>query len=220
MNLHDVEKARYHMIEQQIRPWDVADAAVLELLSTVKRENFVPASYKAMAFADMAIPLAAGQAMLAPRLQARLLQDAAVQPTDKVLEIGAGSGFMTALLAHQAQRVVSLEINAELADLARANLQKAGVRNAEVRQADGAAGAAADGPFDVILLGGSVSEVPLPLLSQLKIGGRLVAIVGDEPIMHAQVITRTSESNFKSDEKWDDNAPRLLNFPQASAFKF
>lgn len=220
MNLHDVEKARYHMIEQQIRPWDVADAAVLELLSTVKRENFVPASYKAMAFADMAIPVAAGQAMLAPRLQARLLQDAAVQPTDKVLEIGAGSGFMTALLAHQAQRVVSLEINAELADLARANLQKAGVRNAEVRQADGAAGAAADGPFDVILLGGSVAEVPLPLLSQLKIGGRLVAIVGDEPIMHAQVITRTSESNFKSDEKWDDNAPRLLNFPQASAFKF
>ena len=220
MNLHDVEKARYHMIEQQICPWDVADAAVLELLSTVKRENFVPASYKAMAFADMAIPLAAGQAMLAPRLQARLLQDAAVQPTDKVLEIGAGSGFMTALLAHQAQRVVSLEINAELADLARANLQKAGVRNAEVRQADGSAGAAADGPFDVILLGGSVAEVPLPLLSQLKIGGRLVAIVGDEPIMHAQVITRTSESNFKSDEKWDDNAPRLLNFPQASAFKF
>ena len=173
MNLHDVEKARYHMIEQQIRPWDVHDPVVLELLSPVKRENFVPASYKAMAFADMAIPLAAGQAMLATRLQARLLQDAAVQPTDKVLEIGAGSGFMTALLAHQAQRGVSLEINAELADLARANLQKAGVRNAEVRQADGAAGAAADGPFDVILLGGSVAEVPLPLLSQLKIGGRL-----------------------------------------------
>jgi protein-L-isoaspartate(D-aspartate) O-methyltransferase len=220
MNLHNVEKARYHMIEQQIRPWDVADAAVLELLSTVKREDFVPSSYKAMAFADMAIPLGAGQAMLAPRLQARLLQDAAVQPTDKVLEIGAGSGFMTALLAHQAQRVVSLEINGELADMARANLQKAGVRNAEVRQADGAVGAAADGPFDVILLGGSVAEVPATLLSQLKIGGRLVAIVGEEPIMHAQVITRTSESNFKSDEKWDDNAPRLLNFPQASAFKF
>jgi protein-L-isoaspartate(D-aspartate) O-methyltransferase len=173
-----------------------------------------------MAFADMAIPLGAGQAMLAPRLQARLLQDAAVQPTDKVLEIGAGSGFMTALLAHQAQRVMSLEINGELADMARANLQKAGVRNAEVRQADGAVGAAADGPFDVILLGGSVAEVPATLLSQLKIGGRLVAIVGEEPIMHAQVITRTSESNFKSDEKWDDNAPRLLNFPQASAFKF
>jgi protein-L-isoaspartate(D-aspartate) O-methyltransferase len=220
MNLHNVEKARYHMIEQQIRPWDVADVAVLELLSTVKREDFVPSSYKAMAFADMAIPLGAGQAMLAPRLQARLLQDAAVQPTDKVLEIGAGSGFMTALLAHQAQRVVSLEINGELADMARANLQKAGVRNAEVRQADGAVGAAADGPFDVILLGGSVAEVPATLLSQLKIGGRLVAIVGEEPIMHAQVITRTSESNFKSDEKWDDNAPRLLNFPQASAFKF
>jgi protein-L-isoaspartate(D-aspartate) O-methyltransferase len=173
-----------------------------------------------VAFADMAIPLAGGQNMLAPRLQARLLQDAAVQSGDKVLEIGTGSGFMTALLAHQAQRVISLEINPELADQARANLQKAGIHNAEVRQADGALGAPAEAPFDVIVLGGSVAEVPQVLLQQLKINGRLVAIVGDEPIMHAQVVTRTSETNFKSDEKWDDNAPRLLNFPQPSAFKF
>ena len=220
MNLQNVEQARYNMIEQQIRPWDVADAAVLELLSMVKREEFVPAGYKAMAFADMAIPLSAGQAMLAPRQQARLLQDAAVKAGDKVLEIGAGSGYMTALLAQQAQRVVALELHAELAEMARANLQKAGVRNAEVRQADGAGGAPADGPFDVILLGGSVAEVPHALLAQLKIGGRLVGIVGDEPIMHAYVVTRTSESNFKTDEKWDDNVPRLMNFPQPAAFKF
>jgi protein-L-isoaspartate(D-aspartate) O-methyltransferase len=220
MNMPNVEQARFNMIEQQIRPWDVADSAVLQLLSLVKREDFVPASYKAMAFADMAIPLDCGQSMLAPRLQARLLQDAAVQAGDKVLEIGTGSGFMTALLAHQAQRVISLEIKPELADQARANLQKAGIHNAEVRQADGALGAPADAPFDVIVLGGSVAEVPQSLLAQLKINGRLVAIVGDEPIMHAQVITRTSETNFKSDEKWDDNAPRLLNFPQPSAFTF
>lgn len=220
MKLQNVEQARYNMIEQQIRPWDVADSAVLELLSMVKREDFVPASYRALAFADMAIPLAAGQSMLPPRVQARLMQDAAVKAGDKVLEIGAGSGFMTALLAQQAQRVVALEIHAELADMARANLQKAGVRNAEVRQADGANGAAADGPFEVIVLGGSVSEVPHALLAQLKIGGRLVGIVGEEPIMHACVITRTSENNFKTDEKWDDNAPRLQNFPQAPAFKF
>jgi protein-L-isoaspartate(D-aspartate) O-methyltransferase len=220
MQLHDTEQARYNMIEQQIRPWDVADAAVLQLLSLVKREDFVPASYRAMAFADMEIPLPGGQTMLAPRLQARLLQDAAIQPGDKVLEIGTGSAFMTALLAHQAQRVVSLEINPELADMARTHLQKAGIRNAEVRQGDGAGGAPADAPFDVIVLGGSVAEVPQVLLAQLKIGGRLVAVVGDEPIMHAHVITRTSETNFKSDEKWDDNAPRLLNFPQPSAFKF
>jgi protein-L-isoaspartate(D-aspartate) O-methyltransferase len=158
--------------------------------------------------------------MLAPRQQARLLQDAAVKPTDKVLEIGTGSGFTTALLASQAQRVISLEINPELADLARANLQRANLHNAEVRCADGAQGAAAEAPFDVILLGGSVAEVPPALLKQLKVGGRLVAIVGSEPIMHAMVITRTSETNFKSDEKWDDNAPRLQNFPQPSAFKF
>jgi protein-L-isoaspartate(D-aspartate) O-methyltransferase len=220
VNLQNLEQARFNMIEQQIRPWDVADSAVLGLLSTVKREEFVPTSYKGMAFADMAIPLGSGQAMLPPRVQARLLQDAAVQTGDKVLEIGAGSGFMTALLANQAQRVISLELSAELADCARANLQRAGVRNAEIRQADGAGGAPADGPFDVILLGGSVVEVPHTLLAQLKIGGRLVGIVGDEPIMHACVITRTSENNFKTDEKWDDNAPRLQNFPQPSGFKF
>lgn len=220
MNLLNIEQARFNMIEQQIRPWDVSDAAVLELLNVVKREDFVPAAYKAMAFADMAVPLPAEQVMLPPRIQARLLQDAAVQPADKVLEIGTGSGFTTAMLASQAQRVISLEINPELADLARANLQRANIHNAEVRCADGARGAAADAPFDVIFLGGSVSEVPQALLSQLKVGGRLVAIVGTEPIMHAQVITRTSESNFKTDEKWDDNAPRLVNFPQPSSFKF
>ena len=220
MTLHNVEQARFNMIEQQIRPWDVADSAVLELLAVVKREDFVPASYKAMAFADMAIPLPGQQLMLAPRQQARLLQDAAVQATDKVLEIGTGSGFTTALLAKQAQRVISLEIHPELADLARANLQRAGIHNAEVRCADGAQGAAADAPFDVILLGGSVSEVPPALLKQLKVGGRLVAIVGNEPIMHATVITRTSETNFQSAEKWDDNAPRLQNFAQPSGFKF
>lgn len=220
MNLHNVEKARFNMIEQQVRPWNVADAVVLQLLADVKREDFVPSNYKAMAFADIAIPLPGQQVMLAPRLQARLLQDAAVQPTDKVLEIGTGSGFTTAMLARQAQRVISLEINPELADLARANLQRANIHNAEVRCADGAQGAAAEGPFDVILLGGSVAEVPQALLAQLKVGGRLVAIVGEEPIMHAMVMTRTSDTNFKSDEKWDDNAPRLLNFPQPSSFKF
>ncbi|MBB1075952.1 protein-L-isoaspartate O-methyltransferase [Rhodoferax sp. 4810] len=220
MNLPDLEQARFNMIEQQIRPWDVVDAAVLHLLTVVKREDFVPSPFKAMAFVDMALPLPGQQVMLAPRLQARLLQDAAIRPTDKVLEIGTGSGFTTALLASQAQRVISLEINPELADLARANLQRANIHNAEVRCADGAQGAAAEGPFDVILLGGSVAEVPHALLAQLKVGGRLVAIVGDEPIMHALVVTRTSDTNFKTDEKWDDNAPRLANFPQPSSFKF
>ena len=220
MKLQDVEQARYYMIEQQIRPWNVEDSAVLELLAQVKREDFVQLAHKSLAFADMALPLPGGQQMLAPRVQARLLQDAAVKPTDKVLEIGTGSGYTTALLAKLAQRVLSLEINAEVADMARANLHRAGIHNAEVRQTDGSQGAAADAPFDVILLGGSVAEVPQALLSQLKLGGRLVAIVGEEPIMHAQVVTRTSDTNFTSEDKWDDTAPRLQNFPQPSSFKF
>lgn len=220
MNLQNVEQARFNMIEQQIRPWNVDDAAVLQLLSIVKREDFVPVAQKALAFADMAIALPGQQSMLPPRVQARLLHDATVMPTDKVLEIGAGSGFMTALLANQAQRVISLEINPELADMARANLQHAGIHNAEVRLGDGVNGAAADAPFDVIVLGGSVAQVPDSLLNQLKIGGRLVGIVGDQPIMRALTITRTSETNFKTDEKWDHNAPRLVNFLQPSTFKF
>ena len=220
MTLQNVEQARYYMIEQQIRPWDVSDATVLELLATVKREDFVPLAQKTLAFVDMAVALPGGQFMLPPRVQARLLQDAAVTSTDKVLEIGTGSGYMAAMLARLAQRVISLEIDPEIADMARANLQRAGVHNVEVRQADGSKGAASDAPFDVILLGGSVAEVPQTLLAQLKIGGRLVAIVGEEPIMHAQVITRTSETNYISVEKWDDNAPRMANFPEPTAFKF
>ncbi|NCP40677.1 MAG: protein-L-isoaspartate O-methyltransferase [Rhodoferax sp.] len=220
MNLRNVEQARFNMIEQQVRPWNVDDSSVLELLASVKREDFVPLAHKALAFADLEIPLPGGQAMLTPRLQARLMQDLALQPTDKVLEIGTGSGYTTALMARQAQRVLSLEINPEIATLARANLQKANITNVEVRVADGAAGAAADAPFDAILLGGSVTEVPQALLGQLKEGGRLIAIVGNEPIMHAMLIERTGPTHYKTTEKWDSNAPRLQNFPEPSAFRF
>lgn len=216
----NLEQARFNMIEQQIRPWDVADTEVLHLLSVIKREDFVPLAHKALAFVDMEIPLGHGQCMLAPRVEARMLQDAAVQKHEKVLEIGAGSGFMAALLAHRAQRVISLEINPELAKMARANLQKAGIHNAEVRAFDGSKGAPPEGPFDVIMLSGSVAEVPQALLAQLKVGGRLVAIVGDEPVMRATVVTRASETEFKTTQPWDTVAPRLLNFPEASHFHF
>ena len=213
----DMEHARFNMIEQQIRPWNVLDAHVLELLAVVKREDFVPLAHKAMAFVDMEIPLreggARGQVMLAPRVEARLLQDAAVQKHEKVLEIGAGSGYMAALLAHRAQRVVSLEIEPELARMARANLQKAGIHNAEVLELDGAAGVKGDGPFDVVVLSGSVAEVPQVLLAQVKIGGRLIGVVGDEPMMYATVLTRTGESTWTSVQQWDTVVPRLLNFP-------
>jgi len=218
----DLNQARFNMIEQQIRPWEVLDPNVLALLSTVRREDFVPLAHKALAFVDMEIPLGAGsnQVMLAPRVQARLLQDLAVQPTDKVLDIGSGSGFMAALLAHQAASVLSLEVDPALAAQAQANLQKAGVANAVVRCADGSQGAAADGPFDVILLSGSVAEVPAVLLQQLSIGGRLVAIVGDEPMMRTTLITRSGDNSWTTTEPWDCNAPRLSGFAQPSRFKF
>lgn len=220
----DLEQARFNMIEQQIRPWDVLDPQVLQLLSVVKREDFVPLAHRALAFVDMEIPLrgggAQGQVMLAPRVEARLLQDLNVQPHEKVLEIGAGSGYMAALLAHRAQRVVTLEIQPELARMARANLQRAGIHNVEVREADGAQVTQADGPFDVILLSGSVAELPQFLLDQLTLGGRLAAIVGDEPMMRATLAKRTGDKAWSTAQPWDTVAPRLLNFAEHSRFHF
>ncbi len=217
----DLNQARFNMIEQQIRPWEVLDPQVLNLLSVVRREDFVPLAHKALAFVDMEIPLGAapGQVMLAPRVQARLLQELALKNTDKVLEVGTGSGFMAALMAHQAASVLSLESDASLAAQAQANLQKAGISNVTVRTADGSQGATSDAPFDAILLSGSVAEVPTALLQQLKDGGRLVAIVGEEPMMRATVVTRTNDS-FTTTEPWDCNAPRLAGFAEPSHFAF
>ena len=224
------EQARFNMIEQQIRPWEVLDSQVLSLLALVRREDFVPTARKAMAFVDMEIPLTAkpGQTMLAPKVEARILQDLAVQKHEKVLEIGADSGFMAALLAHRAQQVITLEIDADLAQLARDNLTKSGLYNAEVRTGDGAArlGQAVSsndplsGPFDVIVLSGSVAEVPPALLAMLKAGGRLSAIVGFEPMMRATLVTRVGETAFRTTQGWDTVAPRLLNFPEPSKFSF
>ncbi len=220
----DLEQARFNMIEQQIRPWEVLDGEVLALLSTVKREHFVPAGLQALAFVDMELPLrgggAHGQAMLAPRLEARLLQDLAVQKHEKVLEIGTGSGYMAALLGRRAAHVLTLEIEHELASQARKNLATENVSNVEVRQADGANGAAAEGPFDVIVLSGSVAEVPQALLAQLKVGGRLAAIVGQEPMMRATFITRNSDTAWTTAEPWDTVAPRLVHFAEHSHFRF
>ena len=226
------EQARFNMIEQQIRTWEVLDSQVISLLALVRREDFVPPACKSLAFVDMEIPLPPqhnpGQCMLAPKVEARLLQDLAVQKHEKVLEIGTGSGYMTALLAHRAQQVITLEIEPALVDMARRNLQKAGIYNAEVRLADGAANLAEAvsehgllrGPFDVIVLSGSVADVPASLLDLLKVGGRLGAVVGFEPMMRATLITRISKDAFRTTHAWDTVAPRLLNFPEPSKFTF
>jgi protein-L-isoaspartate(D-aspartate) O-methyltransferase len=224
----DFARARFNMIEQQIRPWDVLDLEILELLSQVPREDFVPMAHKALAFVDMQIPLVGatehalqqGHCMLEPKVEARLLQDLKLRKHEKVLEVGAGSGHMAALLAHRAQRVISLELHPELVAMARANLQRAGIGNAEVREADGATGLPAEGPFDAILLSGSVAEVPPALLSQLKVGGRLAAITGSEPVMRATFITRTADTTYTTAQPWDTLAPRLRGFPEPSRFQF
>lgn len=224
----NIEQARFNMVEQQIRPWNVSDPSVLELLSSVKREDFVPAAHKGLAFADLEIPLLGsheealrlGQCMLAPRLEARMLQDIAIQPHETVLEIGAGSGYMAALLARKARRVVTLEIVPELVTMARNNLRTAGIQNADVRLADGATPTPAEGRYDAIVLSGSVAEVPDALLSLLTIGGRLIAIVGDEPVMRTTIVTRVGEVDLRSVQSWDTLAPRLQHFPEPSRFRF
>ena len=216
----NIEQARFNMIKQQIRPWDVLDAGVLSLLAVVKREDFVPAAFRALAFVDTEVPLPGGQQMLVPRVEARLLQELKVARHEKVLEIGTGSGFMAALLGHRAQRVFSLEIEPELVSLATENLKRAGVMNVTVLAQDGAQGLPEEEPFDVILLSGSVAEVPATLLNQLKVGGRLAAIVGDEPVMRAQLISRVGENDFITRDLFDTVAPRLSGFVAHSAFVF
>lgn len=222
------DHARFNMIEQQIRPWEVLSPQVLELLSRIHREAFVPAAHRALAFADMELPLThpavEGQCMLAPKVEARLLQDLDLKPTDKVLEIGSGSGHMAALLASLAHSVVSVEIDAVLAGTARENLRNAGITNVEVQHADAAAqgfaACGAHGQFDAILLSGSVAEIPPALLALLAPGGRLAAIVGHEPMMRATIVTRVNDASFQTSQPWDTVAPRLLKFPEPSSFRF
>jgi protein-L-isoaspartate(D-aspartate) O-methyltransferase len=222
------EQARFNMIEQQIRPWEVLDNQVLSLLAVVKREDFVPLAHRSLAFADMEIPLPPhanpSQCMLAPKVEARILQDLGVQKHERVLEIGTGSGHMAALLAHRGQQVVSLEIDESMARTARENLHKAGVYNAEVQHLDGSKDFTAmpglGGPFDVIVLSGSVAQVPQWLLARLKIGGRLSAITGFDPVMRATLITRAGDQSWTTLQAWDTVAPRLLNFGEPSRFSF
>jgi len=216
----NTQQARFNMVEQQIRPWQVLDPQVLTVLSNVPRELFVPQAYQAMAYTDTDIPLGHGESMAPPRVAARLMHDLHLTGTEKVLEIGTGSGYMTALLAGRAQRVVSLEINPELASNARNNLQRAGITNADVRVADGSTGASGDAPFDAIVLGGSVTEVPQALLQQLKVGGHLLAIVGQDHVMVATLYTRTADAAWDSKALWDHTAPRLQGFTEPTRFKF
>jgi protein-L-isoaspartate(D-aspartate) O-methyltransferase len=220
----DFERARFNMIEQQIRPWDVLDPEVLSLLAVVHREIFVPARWQASSFTDMDVPLveggSQGRVMLSPKVEARLLQELHITRQDKVLEVGTGSGHMAALLAYGARQVHTVEIDASLAESARANLARASVHNVLVHPGDGSAGLNSEAPFDAIVLSGSVAQVPAALLDQLKIGGRLAAIVGQLPVMRAQIFTRVSADQWREQVLFDTVAPRLLGFAEPTRFTF
>ena len=217
----NIEEARINMIKQQIRPWGVLAADVLDLLEVVKREAFVPAAYRELAFSDTEIPLPCGENMLTPLFEARVLQEVNLRKHENVLEIGAGSGYMAALLADRARHVTTLEIEPTLKALAEQNLKAYGVGNVEVVQADGAQGWSGNGgPFDVIVISGSLPFLPDAFLQQIKVGGRILATVGEAPVMSAQLTTRVSEATFETRKLFETCIKPLRNALQSSHFKF
>ena len=216
----NIEQARFNMIEQQIRPWNVLDQDVLDLLHVVKREQFVPAAYQNLAFADVEIPLPGGDAMLAPKFEARILQETGVKKHETVLEIGTGSGYMAALLAHRAAKVTTVEINPETAELAKKNLADAGVHNVTVEVGNGAQGWEKGAPYDVIVISGALEVLPEAILKQVKVGGRIAAIVGQAPVMEASIITRTGENTYGTIKVFETNVRYLTGAPVPSHFQF
>ena len=215
----NIEQARFKMVEQQIRSWEVLDPQVIDQLFAVKRELFVPARYCNLAFADTEIPLGHGAAMLAPRIEARAVNALKLKPTDKVLEIGTGSGYFSALLAAHAQQVLSVEIVPELVSFAKENLSKAGVANVTVENRDGLHLLGTDiGQYDIVVLSGAVSLIPPELTGHLKIGGRLLAFVGDALNMEAQLLVCSNETTFTVTSLFETVVPMMVNGPHPSRF--
>ncbi|HEX7270522.1 MAG TPA: protein-L-isoaspartate O-methyltransferase [Casimicrobiaceae bacterium] len=213
------EQARFNMIEQQIRPWDVLDQKVLDLLFQVRRENFVPAAYRALAFADLEVPLGEGERMWTPKMEARVLQELELEPNDAALEIGTGSGYLTALLARSCAEVVSVEINLRLSAEAKKRLAEAGIRNVRLEQGDGARGWRQE-LYDAIVLTGSTPVLPDSWLAQLRPGGRLFAVVGDAPVMSARLLRWTAPGAVAAEDLFETVITPLRNAPQPQRFVF
>jgi len=216
----NIEQARFNMVENQIRPWEVLDQQVLDLLYVVKREDFVPAAYRMLAFSDMEIPIGRGEHMWQPKMEARVLQELAVKPSDQVLEIGSGSGYFAALLAHRAQHVYSVEIHPELKASAEAGLRRAGVANVTVELGDGANGWTKHAPCDVIVLTGSTPVLPQQFLRQMKVGARLFAVVGSPPVMAARLITCTGDGVYNAIDLFETSIAPLANALAGERFSF
>ena len=216
----NLKQARFNMVEQQIRPWEVLDQDVLDLLYVVRREEFVPADFRALAFSEIEIPLGDGERMWAPRVEARVLQALGVKKNERAIEVGTGSGHFAALLAHCVHHVTSVEINPRLKAFSQQNLERQGIDNVSVELGDAAQGWSAHAPYDIIVLTGSTPVLPRPFLAQLKPEGRLFAIVGDAPVMEARLITCVAEGAHRSVNLFETNFPPLRNALQPKRFSF
>ena len=216
----DIEQARFNMIEQQIRTWEVLDTAVLELLKQVPREDFVSEQYKGLAFADLEIPIGHGQTMLSPKMEARIVQALQIKPSDRVLEIGTGSGYLTALLAKLAGHVYSVESVAELSETARARLATHGIRNVTLEIGNAAQGWPAHAPYDVIVYTGSLPVAPERVQNSLAMDGRMFVVVGEAPVMQATMIRRISADGFRREVLFETCVPALSSAPQPERFHF
>lgn len=214
------EQARFNMVEQQVRPWEVLDPGVLALLLEVKRELFVPAGHAALAFADMEIPIGHGESMMQPKVEARILQELAVRPEETVYEVGTGSGYLTALLARRARHVTSAEIHDDLHAGARASLARAGIGNVTLLAGDSARAPLGESTWDVIVLTGSTPELPQAFLDRLNPGGRLFAVVGDPPVMKAVVVERGAGGALRRTEVFETLLKPLVNAQAPTRFRF
>lgn len=214
------EQARENMIKQQIRPWEVVDPKTLNLLAEIHREDFVPDQYRHLALADINIPLLHGQVTMTPKVEARLLQDLTIQPHEKVLEIGTGCGYLTALLANSGNFVHSIDIFPEFKDHAESSIKQYGLDNIELHVGDAIHGWPQQGPYDVIVVTGSVPILELYFQQQLNVGGRLFVIVGQSPAMDARLITKTGTDTWSVDSLFETDLPALIGAPEPESFHF
>jgi protein-L-isoaspartate(D-aspartate) O-methyltransferase len=216
----NIEQARFNMIEQQIRPWNVLDQDVLDLLHVVKREQFVPQAYQNLAFADVEIPLPGGESMLAPKIEARILQEVMLKKHENVLLVGTGSGYLAALLAHKGRHVTAVEINPELKELTEKNLAKAAISNVTVELGNAAEGWAKGAPYDLIVISGSLEVLPEAFLKEVKVGGRICAVIGTPPVMSCNIITRVSDNAYDTVKVFETNLKPLAGAKAPSHFQF
>ncbi|MCW8906617.1 MAG: protein-L-isoaspartate O-methyltransferase [Sedimenticola sp.] len=214
------EKARFNMVEQQVRPWEVLDAQVLELIGSMPREHFVPEKYRGLAYADIEVPLGDGQKMMFPRVEGRILQALDVQPEETVLEIGTGSGYLTACLARMGGSVISQDINPEFTEQARKKLAELGIENVQLRTTDSLSDDVESGPFDAIAVTGSLPTIPDNLKQRLTVGGRMFIITGESPVMTAYLVTRRGDNEWQTEALFETDIARLINAPVTRKFEF